>query len=632
MARRNDPDDRKAVLRGDRGADKRVEQEQEQEQEVEKDPEALETARMQNQYGNAAIAALVNSETAGAGAGIEIEPAKRADEEQEVAQDFGGEPDPADPGLTELDLTRSWNPGTTYPTDRPKFVEPMPDDELPPEDRVFIEAVSRRAAPKLPPSTGLDALLQPSPEVLAATLRGFTRGVLRLCGASADRRALAMLAHRSAPLLQDADGRVLVARARVAALAACALMRSPVLGGDAATAATVDFLLELEGREHRVKAARARLGGPEELPLAGKLFTSLVGEPAGRVRPARLPGPATGAFVAAARAMLALDDPEGLVPELRDPAGEADDPDDALGLDAVLVAMTGGPRDPAEAVYRAGVQAAERLAAAATQTRVRFAGVAFATAETARLWSAGAPNETLYAVCRALDDDTAAVLTLLLEIARAAQKRAVPARGLRNGLLRAARSLEQARAQAIERLSQVAGGILPGAGRLGPMDAAPADALAAAWADGNPVAALDALAAEPDGVARDAAIAFSRLATAEDADAIRAELRALRRRAADAPYLWAATGTALAACALRAGDPDEAARLGAEQRAFAVARRNGVLLADGAIAEMEAHVTRGEADAAFALRLEAGAAAWHLGARGALTLLARWAPRGGEEG
>lgn len=628
MARRSDDDDKKAVRKPDRGAQRDQEQKQEQEEEVSQEREP-EHARLQNQYGNAALSAMMSSAGAPAGAGVEVEPTKRKREPDKEGEEFGGEDDPVDPvALDDLDLTESWNPGTTAPSDRTEFVDPMPDDTLPDEDAEWLAALRTVDVPRLPSATLQDALLQPSADVIAVSIRGWARSVAGWAGTAPHQRAWARLLTDSGPLMQDPHGRVLILRGRTGALASTCLLSAPVAQGlDINAAAFLDFQMELASRDWCVRAARLALGD-EKRPSARALLATVLGEEGARVRPRRFDDTAMGALEATIHTLLALEDPRALVPRLAEPEAAGEDPDDPLGLDAILAEKTGGGTDPHETMYRAALQTAERLAAAINQTRVRAAGTAVALAEVALLWSAGAPVHTLLAAMNTLDGETANLMQQLREIARAAQRQAVPLPRLAEALTRTADDLATTQRQLEGYLAAVGCGILPGAPRLPAPEPIPEDPLEAAWADGVPREALPWLRSLPASIERDAAIAFTRMSVEADPRENAEGLLALRGAALAAgnPFLAGAAGVCAGPCLLLDGRTDEALALSAEQVATGLSRRNGIWLADGALLGMEAHVARGAGDRAEALRLIAGAKLWRMGAQGALTLLARWRP------
>ena len=295
MARRNNPDDASRThQKPAHQLEQEQEQDQEQEQRQEQEPEH---ARAQNQLGNQAIASMIASRAGqdgvagdeGGGTGHSIRPRKAHEKE---GQDYGGDDIVDDVPLTLDDLTRSWNPGTRKTDDRPKFVEPMPDDDLPPEDPSFLAAIpGHPGAGPLPRIQTLDALLQPSAQVIAASTSGWARAAARWCAPTPGWRALAAVVAGNAAVLQSADARVLPARGAVGALGSCILAASPTLTHSPRleTAALVELCLELEGRAHRVANLIIELEDTaNKLPRAADLVRAHI-PGSGTVRVRKLP-------------------------------------------------------------------------------------------------------------------------------------------------------------------------------------------------------------------------------------------------------------------------------------------------------------------------------------------------------
>ncbi len=618
----------------DRGAA----QEQEQE-EVGPELEAPETeqSRLQSQVGNQGVLAMLASgmEGMGGAGGIEVESVRRKKGAEKHGPAHGGDDD-ADPGpITVHDLTQSWNPGTKRKDDRPAFLEPMPDDELPPEDAAFIEQVRHCADPyPLPPlSSGtLDPLLQPSPEVIRIALTDWAQAARTFGAPGLAGHLLGQIVAPPAPALLDPHGRVLLARSRAATIATCLLLEAPVLRAapTATTCAALGFALELAARHHQVRAVQiiARDLEGRELPMAaGILAQHLDDRPHGEVKPRQAPESATATLTGILNALADYEDPQTLIPDLADP-GEAPDPDDPLGLDAVMEAMTGGAADPLEEVYDAAIQAAERVATAAARSRVVFAGCGVAVADVAGLWSAGAPTANLGDAMDAYDRDIAGTLQLLVEIARAAQRRSVPPEGLRVGLRRAARSLKRLRDRGTKQLTEVIWGILPGDPELLHAPPEVPEAVASAFAIGRPLDALPWLLSEPPSLERDTAALLVRVASGALPDELIDALRAIVTtwQAQGVSALTLALDIVRGACALYVGAHDEALGVADALLEHGRARRNGLLVAEGALLGMEVHLERGELLALHRRRERAGHLLWRMGARGALSLLARWHP------
>jgi len=613
------------------------EPEQEQEQEsAEVETKEPEHARMQQQMGNQAMISLLTGQGLdGAGGGVEIEhSARKREEPKKEGPQHGGDDDPDGP-LTVFDLTQSWNPGIRRSKDRPAFIEPMPDDELPPEDPEFLERVMEHPDPfpaPLASSRVLDALLQPSPDVVRVSLTDWARGAGSWARGSLTWLMLGQLVAPPAPVLQDPHGRVLLSRSRCGTIASCLLLASPTLERDpsAVTSAAIDFCLELEARRHRVRTVQvvAEETKGRELPIARKLFEEHMD---GTQHASVLPrAPTAGGAIALGttlRHLLAFEDPQSLVPVL-ELNGPPDDEDDPLGLDAIMEEHTGGSVDREGPVYQSAIQAAERLAAAAARSRVLFAGTGVAVAEVAGLWSSGAPTANLIQVMSSFDRDIAGCLQLLVEIARAAQRRSVPPTGLKTGLRRAARSLAEIRTKGERQLSEVIWGILPGNPPLFRVESALPEEIAGALADGQPTDAIPWLEQLPPSLDRDTAMVLLHATAGMPAPDLCDPLRQLHDRWRQTDNLFGST--AIAVCLggplLFTGASEEALALSAHLMEIGRSRRNGVLVAEGALLGMEVHEAGGDTEARERLRERAGNLTWRLGARGALSLLARWRP------
>lgn len=603
-------------------------QQQQQQQEESKDKKQ---DQQQNTVGNAAIAAML----AGRGEQLDREGAEtemaamRAKDELKIVQ-HGGDDDGGDVPLTLEDLTRSWNPGIRKTKDRGRFTEYMPDDTLPPEDEDYLVELRSVVDPipldvEVPP---LDALIQPSEAVVASSLGAWAREATRWAGTELHLRALSKLLHHPPAWLQDPFGRVLLGRTRVGAMGAWMLVESPALRGiGPADSALVGYSLELAGRRARTINLRWEVEQSEEkLPFAAKLFEEWAPEPGSRVRPRALAEAPSRALAATLATLLDFEDPTHFVPDLSLPEGKSDD-DDPLGLDTIMQSFTGGVEDEVAVVYRAAIRGAERLATAAARTRIQFAATSVVLAEASVMWSTGSPVHELRHALQLLDKEVQSNLKLLVEIARAAQKRTVALPGIKNGLLRAARTLAQVRARGTVRLVQVVGAVLPGSPSIGAPPLPAADTLTEAWSDGDPAQAIPWLQSLPASLHRDAAVAFTRLASAPSVYEVLPPLRELYARASQQePHLGAAVGTALGSCLLWDGLTDEALELSRHQLELGRRRRNGLAVADASLLAIEAHLAREDEDALRAERLRCGNLLWRMGARGPLSLLARWTP------
>jgi hypothetical protein len=616
------------------GADQDAQKDQEQEKDQEQTQEQEQT-RSHNTIGNQALAAMMSTRadpatlgTEGGGGGRSV---RRRKEPEQDGVDYGGDGDIDDVPLSLEDLTASWNPGIRKSEDRPRYVEPMPDDDLPPEDAAWLDAV--RDAPHsgpLPRIDTIDALLQPSPATVARSMAGWSRAAGRWASPTLAWRAVAHMLDHPTPILQDPHARVLPARTAVAALASCLLAESPPVRTNPTleTGALIEFCLELEGRAHRVANVIESLDDQRaRLPRARDLVSRRLpagGAPIRRIEAA--PGD-HAALCAALDALVRWEPLEDNVPPLR-PDAPVEDEDDPLGLDRFLVEELGGPRDVDAELYQAGLQAAERLASAASLTRIRWSAAAVLVGEVAALWS-GAPVDTLVDLAAQLDEEVDGALKLLLEVARACQKKTVPPRGVHNGLRRGARQLDALRTKAISELALVCAALLPGRAGTAPPPVLRPDPLSQAFDAGHPAEAAPWLASLPADLDRDAALLLTRAAAGVAPEALDAPSHAVRERALreipPGPLTTALT-IVRAHVAHHLGALDEATDLGAAIRVVGRARRNGLLIAEGAMIVMEASVAADRLDEAERVRLEAGRTCLDLGAWGALSLLARWAP------
>ncbi|TNE90633.1 MAG: hypothetical protein EP330_07725 [Deltaproteobacteria bacterium] len=211
-------------------------------------------------------------------------------------------------------------------------------------------------------------------------------------------------------------------------------------------------------------------------------------------------------------------------------------------------------------------------------------------------------------------------MALLVDIARAAQMGQVGPKGLTRGLSRAAKAIDEQRRGTTRALATAAASALPEGARLVPPQPVPEDPLWEAWADQRPLDALPWLASSLTGWERDAAIALTRLGAGELG--LADELAAL---CPEAPAPFVAPLAILRDAALlyedRASEVDTRAR--AER---ALETRNGLLLAEAAITQMEAQVRLGDLAAAETHRATVGKQLYHLGAYAGFSLLARWSP------
>jgi hypothetical protein len=614
--------------------------EKEDVQEKEEAPDAegaqREQNHLQNQVGNQAILSMLGQAGMTGAAGIEIEPSVRTREDREKETPAHGGEDDGDPGpITLQDLTQTWNPGMRRTDDRPSFLEPMPDDELPPEDDAFLEAVDTCDDPiPLPEGAqSLDPLLEPSAEVVRIALTHWARAAGRWAAPDLTWQLLRRLVAPPVPALQDPHGRVLPSRSRAAAIATAMLLDAPAIrrAPTHTTASALSFALELAARRHRVTAVEVvtEATRAERLPVALDIFREQLGEAGdGEVVP-RAPTTSSLATLSAILDDLTrYEDPASLVPEVATTL-PGPDPDDPLGLDAVMDSFTGGPPEPSELLYDAAIQTAERVASAAARSRVLYAGTGIAVAEVARLGDAGVPVGNLEAAMGAYDRDVQGCLQLLLEIARAAQRRSVPPEGIHAGLRRAARSLDRLRARGTRQLVEVIGGILPGDAELVAPERALPDAVHGALTVGRPAEALPWVEAQPPSLDRDTALVLLRAVAGALPSDLLAEVRTLRDRwRAERPdtLVGTALDVLLGAVALFNGHLEEALGIADDLLEHGRRRGNGTWVVEGALLGMEVHLARGDEDALADRRHRVGNLLSRMGARGALSLLARWTP------
>jgi hypothetical protein len=555
------------------------------------------------------------------------------DKDVEGDLDYGGDDDdvPTDGPQTLRDLTREWNKGTQRGRDITSFREPMPAEDLPGEDAALRELVERSTPPaSLPRAMTLDALLQPSPAVVAGDMGPWVRQALRWAGPDLASRSLAHLVQPTASALQDPHGRVLFGRARAGAIATLLALEGPLLSASPApsTTAFVDLCMELAGQRPTLlgvwwRAQQAQL----KLPVGAEIARQeLAGRRDGRGRAVTPDDTAAHHLDQVLRDLLDLPSATSLVPHVPEVPTMGPDLDDPLGLDEVLAAHTGGRPDPLASIYATTMHGAERLASAVARTRVRFAGIAVALAEVGDHWVSGAPVGPAQALVAHADGETQRILSLLVEIAQAARRRAVDPQGIRNGLRRAAKLLDKVVASTLRSFARLAAGLLPELPDLPPLYAPPADdPLAACWADGQPGDALPWLAEQPDSLAVRAARRFTEVGAGRSPSSLVKPLLALADDADPTrPLLGQAARLVAGSCALWADDLDTALTLGSALREQGRSRRNGLMMVCGALLQMEVHQADDDPGAREDVRTECAIDAWHMGQRAALTLLLRW--------
>lgn len=628
MARPRDPEDKKERRRPERRTDQERENEEELEEQKKKEPEH-ESSRMQNQYGNQGVQAIIQAQGGdlkGGGGGVEVEMARRKKAHEKEGQDYGGEDEPADEGaITETDLAAGWNLGTTQPSDRAKHAGGLLGEELPPEDEAWLASVTRDVVGSQ--DWTIDTLLQPSMDALAGFTAGWLRGIARLTNVSPGMRARGSLATRGAPLLQDPHGRLVLGRARTAALGSLSLLGVPLgFNEDVNRAVLVNLALELEAREPALRAAAVAHGDKAELPTSAGLFQVLCPDPADAL-PIEEPTPSARAVVEAAfHAMIHFPDPTTLVPRLPEIPVDEDDPEDEFGLDAVLQELTGGRPDRAEPVYRAATQTAEKIAASSAWLRARMASLAALIVATVQPLGGANPRGTLDPVVKQVDADTQLALQICLEVARASNRRALAPPALHNGLKRAAAQVVKAYRAAVAGCARVAAAMVPGNPQVAPLPPVPPDPLAEAWHDGDPLGATEWLASLPPSLDREAALTFTRLAVLSDPEAAVVELDRLLDVARPDAALSYAARIVLGGALLWDGQPERALQIAEHHQLTAEPRRNGVLYVEAVLLGVEALRMLDRADEAEALRVSAAKKLASWGARGPLSLLARWSP------
>ncbi len=564
-----------------------------------------------------------------AGLGIEGD-----DRDYDLGLEFGGDDDDdlvGDGPQTLADLTREWNKGTKRGRDTTSFVEPMPGEGLPPVDQVLAARIQADPDhPDLPPSDNLDPLLQPSEAVVAGDLGAWLRASMRWAGGDLPHRTLSHCILPVAPPLLDPQGRVFIARARVSAIATLLMRDGPVLRRSPTpeVSAFIDVCLELAGHKHTVldvwwRAQQAQL----KLPVGAEILADeLRGRRGGAGHTVELPHPAHEHVVMVMEDLVDLPPAATLVPCVPEFQSEhADEGDDPLGIDSVLDQFTGGKPDPMESLYASVTHGAERLASAVARSRVRFAGLGRALCDVGDQWIAGAPVDSVLTLVRHVDEQSARILKLIVEIAQAARRRSVDPQGIRNGLRRAARLIDKLVRTTLQSMATLVGGFLH-AEPFVPDVFVPDldDPLVGAWGDGTPASAMPFLARQSPGWDRDASMLFTRVGAGEAAATLADPLLALANAPDGRPHLAEAARLIAGSCFLWSERHADAMEVAQHQVVLGHARRNGLLMASGALLAMEVHERRGEQGALDALRYRVAKDAWHMGQRAAFSLLMRW--------
>lgn len=628
MAKPNDPgryDQKKAEPVQD--------QVQEQEEDVTKDANDSEHKQnsQQNALGNSAIQnQMIGSGQpspggeAGGGGGMAMRKAG-----MESDKGFGGDDDLDDDlPLTLEDLVRSWNPGTPKSKDRPAWLEPMPSDELPPEDEAYLAEIKSDAAFRVRGDFTVDSQIQPSGAVMASGMMDWGRAVQLWTSTDLLDRTVARVFVPGASFLHDPTGRALFHRARTGAIGSLLMQRGPTLAAapSSPTVGFVAFCLELQGHRRHAEMVRIDPGVEgKQMPKTTAVLERCIQGRAANVAPRALPAAAQAHLDPVLDLLLDLEDPNVYLPSMIADLSDDDPDDDPLGLDAILAEFTGGAPDRDEPLYYSAMQAAERLAAATARTRIHVAAASVAIAQVARWWSTGLPLETLHHVAATVDQETDRNLRLLVEVARAAKQRSVPPKGLKAGLKRAVRALRGVHDLARELLSETIGGIVPAGPIVHPRAPIPLDPLESAWADGEPRRGLPWLDNRPKTPGTRATALLIQLTAGDDRDGMADDLLAA---AADqsSPLITEVLQVLAGPVLLREGKTVRAHALALEQMAIGESRRNGLLLASAALLGIEALRLQGDVEGAHALHLDAGRRAWALGAPAALTVLARYTP------
>jgi hypothetical protein len=324
--------------------------------------------------------------------------------------------------------------------------------------------------------------------------------------------------------------------------------------------------------------------------------------------------------------MFHFPDPTTLVPRLLDVPEDQPDPEDEFGLDTVLQEMTGGRPDRGEPIFRAATQTAEKIAASSAWLRARTASLAALIVATVQPLGGANPKGTLEPVIKQVDADTQLALQICLEVARASNRRTLAPPALHNGLKRAAAQVVKSYRAAISGCARVAAAMVPGSPQLVPIPPVPPDPLAEAWHDGDPSRALQWLGSLPQSLDREAALTFTRLAALSDPEEAIVELdRLLDVARSDAALSYAAR-IALGGALLWDGQPERALQIAEHHRLTAEPRRNGILYAEAALLGVESLRMLDRAEEAEALRIAAAKRLISWGARGPVSLLARWSP------
>jgi hypothetical protein len=591
-----------------------------QKSDTERQKQDPEHERAHNELGNQAISSMMGGML---DAELAIGGAFQAPTTSETRElFFGGEVPPVDDGdLTLEDLTRDWAAASKRKSeDRLRFFEPMPDDEVPEPSPEFLASLTEVPIPAIHLVSTSDRLLQPSMTAVRLALPRWSCEGARFVGGSLGWRATAH-ALRSAPAaLQDRHGRVSPTRARTAAWTSLALLETAIEPHDDAACALVSALMELQARAPMIAEVILGAEGAEaQLPLAEDIVREQLDSEPGAA-PAHVP-PRQIVFDAVARAV-DIQDALPVVPDLESVTPEP--VDDPLGLEAVMAAYTVGPANADDTLGEVAVATAERLAILVARSRVHVAGAIIAV-DSVLADDGGSARPALVTAARVMDNATSECLDLLVEVARAAKTRVVPLRGIRNGLRRSARSLDQARNAAIGAIARSVERVVGGDTEIIPPPSI-ADQLAEAWADGEPRRALAWLHTQEATPDRDLAIALTAASSGADAATVAPLFLAVVANTSATTPLGCVARSASAAALLSMGAIDEATTHANVLILIARARANPMLLADGALTLIECQHMRGNTTTARSTQRRLAAEVRSMGGHAALAMIAAWEP------
>jgi hypothetical protein len=218
-----------------------------------------------------------------------------------------------------------------------------------------------------------------------------------------------------------------------------------------------------------------------------------------------------------------------------------------------------------------------------------------------------------------LDKESQAHLKLVVEVARAARRKAVSIVGVHRGLRRVSKGIERTRAAGLQTLATMAATALPAAATGQMMPVAPG-AIEQQFA-GRLRITPERASSEPERL-------LARIARGDGAAVLRAPLeQSLRQSIVAGSDHWAGIwGSILGNCQLTLGDADGAAATAELLELLGTRRRNPMVLADAALIGLEALRIQGDPHAADRRRFRVGRLLHDMGSAAGLTLLARWTP------